>query len=96
MMEGKRPRPELSLPQLSLLNEDGQEQELFEDENIPGRLIQYRFTLEDKNPRQNCARKKVVLEKLFAGKITTCRLLICLLLKPGFNGFQSLLCSINK
>ena len=36
-MEGKRPRPQLSLPQLSLLNEDGQEQEIFEDEDFLGR-----------------------------------------------------------
>ena len=37
LMEGKRPRPQLSLPQLSLLNEDGQEQEIFEDEDFLGR-----------------------------------------------------------
>jgi hypothetical protein len=35
-MEANRPRPQLSLPQLSLLNEDGQEQEILESEDILG------------------------------------------------------------
>jgi hypothetical protein len=36
-MEGRRPQLALSLPQLSLLDEEGREQQILEDENFLGK-----------------------------------------------------------